>query len=69
MAAPGRPYHVKLWWEPLSKQWIRKLWSPSLDNLSEIICSQTKTGTSMNSSRAKRMDPNRSSLHITNILE
>ena len=32
-------------------------------------CSQTKTGTSMNSFRAKRMDPNRSSVHITNISE
>ena len=27
------------------------------------LCSQTKTGTSMNSSRAKRMDPNRSSIN------
>ena len=34
-----------------------------------VLCSQIKTGTSMNSFRAKRMDPNRSSLHITNISE
>jgi len=37
MAALERPSYVQLWWGSLSKQCTRKCWSPSLDNLSEII--------------------------------